>query len=343
MPVISSALNNKLPSAVLKPLPLDSWDTVSNTTCLSTNFSTINGQHPWAPRFPYVILIGAQKGGSSALAKYLFEHPNIAPSGKELHFLSKHMDIRKKSIMYSDYVSLMERNLISPLQKVQLNLNLNFLDATPSYMFFSDRVPQRLLCLCPWAKLLAVLRNPTDRAMSQYNMQFKKVGNQRRKNAASFDQWIQHDYQVLKALGVLRNHSSLEDFERFSGSREEMEGWKVYTKLGLNAPIGRGLYSLQLRHWFRAFAEQGKTMDLLAIRSEAMKADTNSSYARVLDHLQLPQVPLQAYKSVFQGRYTVEPMSNETRKFLNEIFEPYNRQLVDILGEEWEGVWSPRQ
>lgn len=243
MPVIEAAMKYQLPSSLMRSVPMNIWDDVSNASCYSSSnedsTADFEGTRSWEQRLPFVIVIGAQKGGSSALAKYLYEHPSIAPSSKELHFLAYQIDHQLNgTVRYSDYVQRMKKALKMKLEEFQANQNLHFLDATPNYMFFSDRVPQRLLCLCPWAKLLVVLRNPVDRAMSQYSMQFHKLKRSKQANY-SFAEWIRHDYQVLTGLGVLRNHSSHEEFERFSGSQEEMDGWKVYTKLGLNSPIGK--------------------------------------------------------------------------------------------------------
>jgi hypothetical protein len=240
---------------------------------------------------------------------------------------------------YARYID--KEKLKVPLETVKDNPNLYVLDATPKYIMYSDRVPQRVLCLFPWVKLMVLLRNPIDRAFSQYSMDMRHDGN---KAIVPFDEWVRHDYEALLATGVLRNHSSsTHDFESFSGSQEEMEAWKVYTKLGTSAAIGRGLYSLQLRHWFQAFAEQGKTLNLLAIQSEAMEADSNAAYARVLNFLELPQLSLERSRKVqkFKGNYEKnDPMSDETRRFLEGIFAPFNRQLVSLLGKGWAGVWS---
>ena len=43
-------------------------------------------------------------------------------------------------------------------------------ESTPSYLLHSDVVIPRLRAVCPWARLLVVLRDPVDRAYSQYQM-----------------------------------------------------------------------------------------------------------------------------------------------------------------------------
>jgi hypothetical protein len=109
----------------------------------------------------------------------------------------------------------------------------------------------------------------------------------------------------------------------------------------LNGGVGRGLYAIQIQHWAQAFEEQGKKLDLLAVQSEEMKVDSNATYMKVLDYLQLPPIPLEHYRVVFQGKYrNFEPMSDEAREFLQKVYEPYNRKLAPLLGEEWENVWE---
>lgn len=41
---------------------------------------------------PHAIIIGTQKGGSTAMASFLARHPRVASFRRELHFLSKTMD-----------------------------------------------------------------------------------------------------------------------------------------------------------------------------------------------------------------------------------------------------------
>ena len=43
-------------------------------------------------------------------------------------------------------------------------------ESTPSDLFDADLIVPRLKAVCPWAQLLVILRNPVDRAFSQYQM-----------------------------------------------------------------------------------------------------------------------------------------------------------------------------
>jgi hypothetical protein len=43
-------------------------------------------------------------------------------------------------------------------------------ESTPSYLLQSDIVIPRILSVCPWVKIIIILRNPIERAYSQYVM-----------------------------------------------------------------------------------------------------------------------------------------------------------------------------
>lgn len=154
---------------------------------------------------------------------------------------------------------------------------LLMVEKTPSYIVNSDRVPHRLLCLCPWAKLVLLLRNPIDCAYSQYNMN-RHGGFRHRvdRMPSTFDQWIEQDYQVLVQLGVLPKGAGEEsEFQKgqyqhqrpeqggggYRGTPQERRGWKAYTRLGTAGtvgPIGRGLYSLQIAQWMEVYQKHGR-------------------------------------------------------------------------------------
>ncbi len=106
------------------------------------------------------LICGTQKGGTTALADYLREHPNLfIPKQKELHFFdNEERDWSQTS--YDDY-------------------HLNFLDAkeaclcgeaTPIYMYW-DTSAKRIWEYNPCMKIIVILRNPISRAYSHWAME----------------------------------------------------------------------------------------------------------------------------------------------------------------------------
>ena len=108
--------------------------------------------------------------------------------------------------------------------------------------------------------------------------------------------------------------------------------WVLFS--GLNAPVGMSLYALQIVP-FLDFIPREK---ILVLKSEDLLTRTDETFNRVLDFLGLTQISLQTYRASNKGRGTA--VDTKTRALLKAVFEPFNRKLVELLGDEWNGVWE---
>ena len=165
--------------------------------------------------------------------------------------------------------------------------------------------------LVPDARLVALVRNPVDRAFSHY----------------------QHEVALGREPLSFEDALEAED-ERLRGEEERMlvdpayfsHAWWNYTYRA------RGRYAEQLERWFALFpAEQ-----LLVVPSDDLLGDGDSTYARVLHFLDAPPHHLDAYPRVFERQY--EPMRPETRSRLVAEFAEPNERLYALLGRNlgWE-------
>lgn len=113
------------------------------------------------------LIIGAQKAGTTTLFKLLSEHPGIhMPSGKEVPFFT-HDDLYEQGL--NTYLSQFFGS--APNDKL-------WGKATPHYL--SDpRAPERIAKTLPDIKLIAILREPADRALSHYRMSVRRGFEQR--------------------------------------------------------------------------------------------------------------------------------------------------------------------
>jgi hypothetical protein len=242
---------------------------------------------------PSFLVLGAQKAGTTALYAYLRQHPDIAgPSWKEVSFFDRHY-ARGEAWYRGNFPNVLRaRGLVG--------------EASPSYLFH-PLAPQRAWELVPDAKLVALVRNPVDRAFSHY----------------------QHEV----ALG--REPLSFEDalaaeVERLRGEEERLAAdpryfsypWWNYTYKA------RGLYADQLERWLELFPRDR----LLVLPSEELLGDTEGTYARVLEFLGAAPHRLGSYPRVFEREYA--PMRPETRTRLAEEFAEPNRRLYELLGRK---------
>src|SRR5215204_2549869 len=114
---------------------------------------------------PDFVIIGAQKGGTSFLYHLLTRHPLVKPAArKELHFFDGPRLFEKGAGWY---------RRCFPRPEMDDGLRSITGEATPSYLF-DPPVAKRMAQVVPQARLIALLRNPIDRAYSHYQMQVKR-------------------------------------------------------------------------------------------------------------------------------------------------------------------------
>jgi len=106
---------------------------------------------------PSFLIIGAQKAGTSSLRKFMERNPNhfYTPS-RELHFWNRDREYRDGSGVTEYFRNFEEA---APNQIVG--------EKSPSYLP-STSAAERIALHLPQVKLVAILRNPSDRAHSAY-------------------------------------------------------------------------------------------------------------------------------------------------------------------------------
>jgi hypothetical protein len=107
------------------------------------------------------------------------------------------------------------------------------------------------------------------------------------------------DLDALEEVGIVLPNSTKQQvvWEAVTGWPHEDAAWKQYTKLGINSPIGRSLYSIQIRQLLDAMKRYNKsTDDLMVIPSEDLLANTDAVYQRILKFLDFQPHSLDKYK-----------------------------------------------
>ena len=110
-----------------------------------------------APPLPRFVIIGAQKSATRWLRQNLGEHPDIFTPDSEMHFWNLEQRVRIRGLAW--YRDQFQGWNGEPIVG----------EATPGYMIWRHhpaRVAARIKRLCPDTRLIALLRNPIDRAVS---------------------------------------------------------------------------------------------------------------------------------------------------------------------------------
>jgi hypothetical protein len=250
---------------------------------------------------PSTLVIGAQRSGTTSLFNYLVQHPGVLPPfGKEIHYFDFHY--HKGEQWYRGrfpYTHRMRGGVLT-------------LDATPYYLPH-PLAPGRAAKLLPAAKLIAVLRNPVDRALSHYQHEVRGG-----RESLSFVEAID------------------QEAERLAGEEERLANEPGYYSWNHHrySYTRRGLYLRQLLRWMRHFPRS----QLLVLQSEALFRNPAETMATVHRFLGLSDHRLDRYEDTFQqGKYNRD-MPEELRRRLQEYFEPHNRELYRWLGQEFD--WS---
>ncbi len=143
---------------------------------------------PEVGALPDFVIIGAQKGGTSFLYHLLTLHPLVEPAArKELHFFD--------NPELFDHGAEWYRRCFPRLNSKDRQRFITG-EATPYYLF-DPPVAKRMAQIVPKARLIALLRNPIDRAYSHYQMQVKRGTEPR-----TFEEAIEQQHSSYMSRGI---------------------------------------------------------------------------------------------------------------------------------------------
>ncbi len=231
------------------------------------------------------IVAGAQKAGTTALNYYLKRHPRIAlPIKKELHFFDNDALFTGNSISYE------------PLHKMFRPAPPNSIagENTPNYLY-SPPALARIRDHNPAIKLIVLLRNPVDRAFSQWNMQ---------------------RVRGIEPLDFI--DAVIAEPDRLATLASERQRKFAY--------VDRGRYGVQLTRALELFPRE----QLLIIKYEDFRARQREVVDQVFHFLQLTSVTfrqIEAHDIPYQR--TIRP---EERKAVHDILRDDIAHLENILG-----------
>ncbi|MGB3694093.1 MAG: sulfotransferase [Spirulinaceae cyanobacterium] len=122
---------------------------------------------------PNFLIIGVQKAGTTSIYNYLDEHPQIYMSPvKETNFLEADWEKEPEKLAKKSSKSITDIETYHQLfAGVQDEIAIG--EASPNYLFHYQTATKAIQRYMPDAKLIAILRNPTERAYSDYLMHIR--------------------------------------------------------------------------------------------------------------------------------------------------------------------------
>lgn len=255
---------------------------------------------------PDFLIVGGMRCGTSSLYKWLGHHPSVVPSlRKEIHYLS--IDHAQGERWYRAHFPL---RLRIGLARV-LGRRLQTFEATPDYLFL-PHAAVRAARLMPDARIIALIRNPVDRAISHYH-HMVRIGKE--------------------PLGL--QEALFSEEERLAGEWAHLENDPDYPCLNLRrySYVARGFYAQQLDAWAQFYPRAR----ILVVKSDDLYRHPAETYQEVLRFLDLPPWEPGVFRNYSYVRDEPEVRSEATtgmRDWLAERFEAPNLRLAEWLGRD---------
>lgn len=254
------------------------------------------------PSPPDFFIIGAMKSGTTSMYEYIAQHPQFLPViQKEIDFFS---------IRYHHGIDWYQAHFASnPASKEYFTG-----EGSTSYIDY-PQVPQRIHQHYPNAKMIAVLRNPIDRAFSHYNHVQKYHPG---KESRSFAEAVTAEIQWLNQLETPPTRAaSPENSEPFA-----------YLKYGY---LFRGLYVYFLQEWMSLF----RRSQFLILQSEEFYHYPAETMVQIYQFLDVPIHHLGQYPVYNVGSYN-NKIDSELYQQLYQFFEPHNQKLENFLNQKFD-------
>ncbi|KPA19789.1 Sulfotransferase domain protein [Shimia sp. SK013] len=235
------------------------------------------------PKVDFVVA-GAQKSGTRALSSFLFQHPEIGlvkPPRREAHFFDQDKP-RSRDGDFNEYHELFSED----------SLNRVAGDVTPIYVF-NPAVWPRVKAYNRDMKVIVLLRDPVERAYSQWAMEFQKAKEHRNFGSA------------------LLNEARL----FLSGHRHS----PVFSYMQ------RGFYSGQIKRLYKHFPPD----QCLILKSDDLRNRHDTTLKTIYRFLGVTEITPPEQKSVHTRKY--DPMPKLLATLLRGLFTPDIRRLEKLL------------
>lgn len=239
------------------------------------------------------MIIGVQKGGTTALSHFLAQHDQICMAdGKEVHLFDAPDFDPQWSVDEINQRYAAHFQAATPAQLLG--------EATPIYLYWPEVIPA-LHEYNPELKLVIMLRDPAERAISQYNMEFGR-GTE-----------VRPLWQAL-LLEKVRLHR---DKSRGPNSARRCHSYRT-----------RGNYAEQLQHLRRYYPDQ----QILIIDNSELVTQHNQTLARICKFLGVADANLPVPARIFAGDYSKNG-HRICRRLLKYWFRQANKRLKNLLSD----------
>ena len=253
---------------------------------------------------PDYLIIGTKRGGTTSLARWLLEHPDVRSlfPARETRKGTYYFDVnygRGDRWYRSHFPTRAARRLAEH----RLGRRQLVGEATPYYLHH-PHAAMRARQVAPGAKVIALLRNPVDRAHGHWA--------ERRRQGV---EWLDFDAAIAA------------EAERLAGEEARMLADPAYVSFAHQhfSYVDQGRYARGLERWLGAFPRS----QVLVLRSEDLYAEPAARFGDVLDFLGL--APFTPHELTGWNRTTNDALTAEQRDRLSTVLAPAVAATEDLL------------
>jgi len=240
---------------------------------------------------PDFAIIGAPKCGTTSLYSFLCSHPGVEPAlTKEIHYFDEAHKYEMGELWYRHNFPARRRGITG--------------EATTTYMLH-PLAPGRMSRSAPRARIIAMLRDPAERAYSDYQMQLRA------------------GMEYMSFEDALEAEEARTSAERRAVESDPSVRWFYVPNYSYAA---KGEYAEQLARWERHYGGR-----ILVETLEEMARDPGGVAGRVAEFLGL-EPSGGTPPRLNEGDYP--PMRPSTRRLLADRFAAHNEKLYRMLGRD---------
>ncbi|BCE03393.1 sulfotransferase domain-containing protein [Marinicellulosiphila megalodicopiae] len=246
---------------------------------------------------PNYVMTGPIKSGSSDLVSHLLMHPNIMSP------LAKEIDSLNAKQWQSYFPTIKQKQALEA--KLDSKVSCGYLEPA----LHDIQLINKLYDLNPNSKIVITLRDPIDRAFSQWKWEAFLTGKDYINNPSfnNFDDYIKQSISLFPSVPM-----------------QTVCGFPV---------MQTGIYYQAVKLWMDKF---GKDNVLVLDIADYFK-NRKPVLKEIQTFLDLPDFDIQEYQKIAnENPLKVSPAQAETNALLSEFYRPYNKQLFDLIGKQYQ-------
>lgn len=290
---------------------------------------------------PYFYIIGQPKCGSTDLFKRIVQHPDVvSPPIKELHWWSRNRMGKRINytdiIPLSDYIDMFDqaafqierRGYTAKHQIITGEASVSVMWENDDWFHLPENEGQEepkytnsdyVRHLLPNVKIIVILRNPVERLFSDY-LYFNPTAN---KSLEDFHEKV--NYSLTLYEGCFLNHSV----------RHCLYNNTIAATSEVRLRIG--VYSVYLKDWLKVFPKE----QILVVTLKEYSEQLLNTIKKVFKFLNLRTLNKDLYDAIKRIRkqntrkyknMKVGAMLKETQNLLQKFYDPFDKELSQLLG-----------